>query len=218
VLAVILLIVAGVSIGTALLMSAQRSRSAASAAIETRGEIVSLQATRGDRPRWVATYTYVAGGRTYSGTGRLGRRDRQALSVGDSIDVRYLPTEPGKAWVGDYQPNQLPIALAPLAFAFMIIPAVVFLVAVRRQSSLLSEGRPAVAVVTGARRVSTGHSHHESVAVEFRALSGALVTAHLNLQKRPKIGSDMVVVYDAETPTRCARYPFSLVRPDVPMT
>jgi len=110
------------------------------------------------------------------------------------------------------QPARPPILLAPLAFVGLGTLAAVLGLTIRRQRWLLADGRPAVAVVTSTRCISAGHALSHRTTLEFQTLSGARATARLDLQKRAPVGSELVVLYDAESPARCRPYPLSLVR------
>jgi hypothetical protein len=86
---------------------------------------------------------------------------------------------------------------------------------VRRQRSLLAEGRLAQATVTAIKKVDHGeHGKHWRVDYEFRTLSGARKTGHFNARKNPPArGAKVLVIYDRERPSRSTRYPLSFVRP-----
>lgn len=134
-----------------------------------------------------------------------------AAGVGLGVWLYVLASRP--------ESDRLPAALPPVLFVSLGTAGILLLRFVRGQASLVATGRPAVAVVTGKRKVSHGKTQSNRIDLEFAALSGARVKTHIDLQTRPpNVGSEIVVVYDADTPTRCARYPLGLVRIDDAMT
>lgn len=207
-----LLAAAAVIVPAWLYVLAERGRAADAAAVDTRGRVIALGATRDDHPRWLATYEFSVDGRRHEATSRLGRRDRQRVAVGEVVTVRYLPADPGTSWVDGFPPDRVPPFVPPVVFAGMAAAAIALGLTIRKQRWLLAGGRPAVATVTGAKRVSRSHSHSNRVTFEFHLLSGALAQGRIELQKKPEFGSEMIVLYDPETPSRCARYPLALVR------
>ena len=81
------------------------------------------------------------------------------------------------------------------------------------QRRLLAEGRPALARVTGSKRVVAGHGGHHHVQYEFRILSGAKRAGACDVRRNPPSpGATLVILYDSDEPRRQARYPLSLVR------
>lgn len=83
----------------------------------------------------------------------------------------------------------------------------------RRQRELLSSGRAAVARVTSSRKVNQGKHQGQEVSYEFTILSGAMRTGKYYVEKNsPAPGAALIVLYEAENPSRSVRYPPSLVR------
>ena len=91
------------------------------------------------------------------------------------------------------------------------------LIPVLRQRRLLSEGRPALAVVTRLseeKHGSHGHKLGKVIYYEFPLLSGATANGKTGPAKNPPtVGTTLCVLYDPEQPRRNAPYPFSLVKP-----
>ena len=179
----------------------------------TTGRIVRLNETRGDHPRWVVTYRYDVDGHPYQGTARLGRRDRQHFEVGEAIGVNYLAADPETHWIDGYESPGVPAVVAPFAFVAFGSAGLVLLIGIRRQMALLSYGRPALALVTGARKVGHGEHRRYRLSYTYGLLSGATQTGSLEMRKKPPAaGSEIIILYDPDNPKRRARYPMSLVR------
>jgi hypothetical protein len=85
------------------------------------------------------------------------------------------------------------------------------LIYIRGQVSLLSEARPAPAVVTH----YTDAPHGTKVPhYEFPLLYGSFAKGQAAASnKPPKIGTTLCVVYDRENPRRNRPYPMALVKP-----
>jgi hypothetical protein len=192
---------------------AMRWRAADRAAVTVPAEVVRLGATRGEHPKWVATYAFVADGRTHEGTSTLGRRDRQERAVGDTLQVRYLPTAPATSWVDGYQPGHIPLVIAPVLLVGLALIAGSMAFMIRNQREMLTNGRPAVATVMDTKKVSHQHGHHYRTKVEYPTFGGGKVTRHFDLSKQPAVGGELLVLYDPDTPNRAMRYPLSLVKP-----
>lgn len=102
----------------------------------------------------------------------------------------------------------LPAAAAVFAGAALYVE----LIPVRRQRVLLSEGRPAAAVVTKVRKHQgpKGGSYRE-IFYEFPVLAGTKVTGKAVATSPADVGATLTVVYHPEQPKRNRPYPFSLV-------
>jgi hypothetical protein len=204
------LLAAAIIASAVLLAASRRDAVRERAALSTDGRIVALSSSRGENPRWIATYVYVIGGRGYQGTSPLGRQRRQKVSVGDGIVIRYLPSDPLTSWVSGYGSSPIPIVVAPLTFAGLALPGIAALMGVRRQTRLLSYGQTSVARVTASRKAGKGARR---VSYQYALLSGATRTSAIEIEKNPPaVGSEMILVYDPDNPRRRARYPLPLVR------
>ena len=181
-------------------------------AVQVEARVLTVGRPSGDDGERRVTYQYqTLDGRQYDGQVRLKRRERPELKAGDSLSVRYLDS---KSWVGGRAPGRMPelVMLLPLV---LLIGAGGLLYVVQRQRSLLAEGRVAEATVTGAKKVDDGESgRHWRVSYEFRAFSGARTTGHFDAKKNPPApGTKVTIIYDRNRPSRSARYPLQLVRP-----
>jgi len=133
----------------------------------------------------------------------------RGLEAGGTLAVRYVPSNPKVnhpvEWKAEILPRWLPFVLMPPFW----IPAAIFTVAIRTQTRLLAEGRPAQGTITGVKR----RDKAMVLTYEFHVLSGALVKGKSNAGRRPPlIGSEVCVLYDPENPRRNALYPLQLVR------
>jgi len=102
--------------------------------------------------------------------------------------------------------------VAYVASSVLALFALLCAAAVRHQRTLLSEGRPASAVVTAVRKHKGSHgTTHREIVYEFRLLAGTIATGKAMAGKTQDVGSRISVVYDPEQPRRNKPYPFSLV-------
>jgi hypothetical protein len=87
--------------------------------------------------------------------------------------------------------------------------------AVRRQHTLLREGRPARAIVTALKKHHGSHgTTHTVMAYEFPLFGGGRTTGKATVSKPVPVGTAISIVYDSDQPNRNRPYPFSLVRVD----
>lgn len=181
--------------------------------VATRARVVRLwrEANEGKTPR--VEYAYDAAGREFDGRRRLPLKWWQSLQTGDSIDIRYLPADPGRHLVVHAEPIVLPPWLSIVAGALLAAGGLGCVGAVRRQRRLLSDGRIARATVTKIPKHHTPHGgSYRAVAFTFATLSGATIAGKSSTtRKGPDIGASIWVVYDPDNPKRSAVYPFQLV-------
>src|SRR5262245_21841498 len=181
-----------------------RGEAQSAEAVFTNAEIVRLSATRGDHPRWSATYRYDVNGRSFEGTARLGRVDRQRVVLGDTLPVWYVPADPQTHWIDGDQPQRVPPAVVPGVFVPMALLGGLLLIQIQREMNLLSNGRAATGVVTGSRKIKGGtHGGHDMqrVMFEYRLLSGGVGKGRFDTRRSaPQAGSEIVLVYDPDNP------------------
>jgi hypothetical protein len=217
--ATMVVLVAGACLGGAWLYAwatrdAARAMLLRSEGVSIEGNVVGLGRTRGDHPRPVVSYQYVAGGAPRSGRATLRPHDRRTFALGETITIQYLPSEPDSSWLAGHEPRGVPWWVVPIVPVCLVLGALPIAHAFRKQRTLLSEGHVALAQVTSTRRVHHGQGHGAyRVGYEFRILSGATRSGSFELGKNPPpIGSKLTVLYDPDEPTRNARYPLPFVR------
>jgi hypothetical protein len=186
----------------------------ASEAITTGAKVVRVQRRGGGNDRRSTVhYRYVVGDREHSGATTVRRADRDRYVPASQIAVRYLSSEPGTSWMEGYAPRRQPIWPAFVVPASCALSALAMMLLVRRQSNLLTYGRPAVAVVTKVEKKRTDKGTVWRVHYEWTLLSGAKRRGRYKHGKKepPAVGTTIPIVYDRDQPARNSRYPLSLV-------
>jgi hypothetical protein len=105
--------------------------------------------------------------------------------------------------------------VAPLAGLSMMIGPLLILVQLKRERSLLSEGRPAVAVITKVRWSGGNHGTGKHVArYQFQTPNGQTYNGRFRGTKRRcgAAGDSVTVLYDPDNPQRSTRYPMQFVK------
>lgn len=203
-------LVAGVSLEVEARAQAERQRVFREHAVHANGEVTRLWRRRGEsRQTWIA-YRFSAGGRDYARQVRVPPATWQALGVGSSVPIRYLPSNPGVNFLAGTGPGRSPVLLPYLVAAALAVGGALVLLPLRIQRRLLAEGRAAQGRVTRHKR----GQHGTSARFEFVALSGSRFEGETGPRFRlPPVGSLVCVLYDPDHPPRSALYPFSLVVP-----
>lgn len=204
--------------GIALRVEAQRQSDAA-ADFERRGVAATAVIDRlwrksGDGKPAFAAFHFDAGGNRVEGESRLPLSVWRQLRTGSTVPVRYHPDDPSRFSVAGARRNRLPSAVAYLVSSALATMALLCAWAVRQQRTLLSEGRPASAVVTAVRKHQGQHGTHREMVYEFPVLAGTVATGKATASKKTEVGVTISVVYDPERPTRNRPYPFPLVTLD----
>lgn len=178
------------------------------------GDIVQLRKRGGDdEHRITAHYRYSAGGREFTGETALRRDDNDLFAVGAPVGVWYLPSEPAVSWLDGYVPRRRarwPATVVPLACA---VASIGLIAVVRRQTNLLTHGRPAMATVTRVEKKRTDKGTIWVVHYEFTTMSGATRTGKYHHPKKhlPAVGDPVPIVYDRDNTFRHSKYPMSFV-------
>jgi hypothetical protein len=209
-----LLVAAAVIAGIALYFEARRQSDAA-LDFERRGVAATAVVDRlwrktgeEDKPAFAA-FHFEANGARIDAESRLRLSTWRELRIGSSLSLRYLPDNPRRFLVAGERRSRMPFAIPYIVSSVLAALALLCLAAVRWQRRLLSEGRPALAIVTAVRK-SHGSSDREMV-YEFPVLAGTVATGKTAATKTAAVGDRISVVYDPERPTRNKPYPFALV-------
>jgi hypothetical protein len=212
-----LLAAAAVIAGIALYFEARRQSDAA-LDFERRGVAATAVVDRlwretgeEDKPAFAA-FHFDANGARIDGESRLRMSTWRQLRAGSTVPLRYLPENPRRFLIAGDRRSRMPFAIPYIVSSVLAALALLCLAAVRWQHRLLSEGRPARAVVTAVRK-SKGSSEetHTEMVYEFRVLAGTVTTGKAAARKGAAVGTPISVIYDPERPKRNKPYPFSLV-------
>ncbi len=180
--------------------------------VVTGAQVTGVQSRNGENGRRITmTYQYAVNGREYTGSTTVRVSEHDPSSVGSPVAVWYLPSEPDASWMDGDAPRVQPTWPALALFAACGFTALWLIVVIRRQSNLLTYGRPALAVI---RKVEKKRSDEGwRVHYEWTLLSGATRTGRYSQGKNPPVvGTTIPILYDRDEPSRNSRYPLSLVR------
>ena len=176
-------------------------------------QVTSIERRRGESERRRRiTYQYAANGQEYTGSTTLRPRDLEAYQVGSPIAVWYLPSEPSASWIDGDTPNVQPAWPGLAVFGGCGLVALCLMLLVKRQSNLLTYGRPALAIVRKVEKKKSDKGAYWRVQYEWTLLSGATRTGQYTQHKSPpEVGATIPIVYDRDQPSRSRKYPLSLV-------
>jgi hypothetical protein len=187
----------------------------ASERIVAAGDVIRLQKRGGgDDQRITAHYRFTARGHELTGATTLRRDERERYIVGQPVAVWYLPSEPEQSWLDGYAPRpeaSWPATAVPLACG---VTALVLIQLVRRQSNLLTSGRPAMATVTKVEKKTSDKGTYWMVHYEWTTLSGATRRGKYRHGRKqvPAVGGLIPIVYDRDNSFRHGKYPMAFVR------
>jgi hypothetical protein len=177
---------------------------------EAEGTVTRLWRARDKEKRPMVAYQYQAAGATYAGSAKAPLRIWKTLAVGSPLAVRFLPSDPALNHPIGWAASTLPLWLPFLAGALLAALGGFLVFGLRRQMALLSEGRPAPAVVT---RYSNAQHGQKNIHYEFPLLGGSMAKGHSGPRRTlPAIGATLCVIYDRDNPRRNATYPMQMVR------
>lgn len=180
--------------------------------VVTEGVVTRLWASGDNRQK--VEYAFVAGGVRHEGDIKVSAERRRTLRVGSPLAVRYLAERPDFNDLGGRPRSGMPAALPFVIAAVLVACAGLCAFGLRRQWTLLSDGRVAPALVTGHTSEKTQHGTQRQMTYEFLLLSGAVGSGKSQTSDEPPaVGSVIPVIYDPDHPARNRVYPFRLVRP-----
>lgn len=204
------------AIATAVFLSRVAARQADEAqelrasGVVVQGTVTRHWRTGGKDSKHRIEYELQYGGTVYRGSSNAPRGIWTRLTVGSPIDVRLVPGKPERSHPAEWDVNVLPAWLPPGLAAFLVALAVFLIWIIRRQIQLLSEGRPAPAVVVGHRRAEHGK---KALKYEFALMEGGIGKGSGHPSRKPlAVGSVICVVYDRDNPRRNSPYPMEMVR------
>lgn len=147
-------------------------------------------------------YSFAVNGRSFAGSAS---RSGPKLRESDLLTIRYLPSNPAvnhpAAWEEPTDAALIPFFVPTV----LVLILVGLLIKMRIIRLLLTEGRPAVAVVT---KCSRGGRGGFVVKYEFRTEEGRTMTGSCN-ESPEEIGTNFCVLYLRQNPRRNMRYPSS---------
>jgi uncharacterized protein DUF3592 len=184
------------------------------AGVSETADVIDVVVRRGEHPRRDVTYRYDVDGRAYTGRATLREKDRPNIARGTPVPIEYLPSRPEVSWLAGARPSVFPLVVIPLVVLSLLASGGIVAHSVRRQRILLSEGRVALAHVTGFKKVHRDKHRVFRVSYEFETISGAKQTARFEVGRNPPpVGTVVPIVYHRERPQWSATYPLALVRP-----
>jgi uncharacterized membrane protein YedE/YeeE len=159
-----------------------------------------------DTPRIAYQFEYE--GQTWKGTSAAPRSIWRKLDVGSKLEVRFVPSHPElnhpAEWEAGGTPKWLPAVIAALLIGIGMMVGYL----IRRQMSLLSEGRPTVGRVTKCSRFKNEYI----LRYEFATLNGGIAKGRGKARKALPVGGALTILYDRDNPRRNEPYPLELVR------
>jgi hypothetical protein len=177
---------------------------------EVEGAVTRRWIDGGKSETRMVAYEFQHSGHTYHGSSDAPRRIWGSLQVGAPLTVRFLPANPKLNHPAGWETYGMPKFLPGAMSALLVLLGGLIVFAIRRESRLLSEGRPALARVTKVTRVKDGHM----MRYEFRTLNGEVVKGRGKSRHAQPVGATVCVVYDRDNARRNEPYPFNLVRVD----
>ena len=182
--------------------------------VVTGAQVTRVQRRNGENGRRITmTYQYAVNGREYTGSTTVRTSEHDPFSVGSPVAVWYLPSEPDASWMDGDAPRVQPTWPALVLFAACGFTAVWLMLVVRRQSNLLTYGRPAWATIREVEKKKSDKGAYWRVHYEWTLLSGATRKGRYSQGKNPPVvGTTIPILYDRDEPSRNSRYPLSLVR------
>ena len=162
-----------------------------------------------DRTRHVS-YQYQIQGGVYHGSAQPPRSIWEGLTEGSTLRIRYLPSNPLVSRPVDWEPQQPPAWLPLFVPACFAVYTVIIFVMLKKQRSLLEDGRAAPGIVHRVARTKDG----KRVRYDFLMPGGLREKGSGSARlERVEPGSVITIIYDPDQPRRNAPYPFALVRP-----
>ena len=182
--------------------------------VDAVAEVTRLWRSTGDSHQpWVA-YRWTAGGRTLGGELKVRLATWNSLHVGSPLAIRYNPSDPRHSVLAGTEPQALPLGVAYLASALLVVGGLGCILLLRQQRQLLRDGRAAPAIVVKRAKHQTQHGGSVvTINYEFPLLSGATARGRTQMGRNaPAVGAVLCIVYDTDRPRRSTPYPMKLVR------
>jgi hypothetical protein len=201
-------VAAAIGLGTTARRQAKDHRLLQEQGVNTDAQITRLWRSGDKNQQHLVSYRFTVQEREYVARKGVPSRIWQKLTVGSSLPVRFLPSDPKvnhpTEWNDTPMPNWLPYLLS----GALVVIAFGVTIPLRIQMRLLTEGRPAPGIVTGHRRTKDA----TILRYEFQLLNGATAKGRGQSRRPPAIGAPICVLYDPENPRRNAPYPLTLVK------
>ena len=201
-------VAAGIGLGTTAKRQAKEQRLLQEQSVNTDAQITRVWRGGDKNQQHLVSYRFTVQEREYVARKGVPSRIWQTLTVGSSLPVRFLPSNPKVNHPIEWDETPMPNWVPYLVSGELAVIAVVLAILLRKQVRLLTEGRPAPGIVTGHRRTKNG----TVIRYEFQLLNGATAKGRGQSRRPPAIGSPVCVLYDPENPRRNAPYPLSLVK------
>lgn len=177
---------------------------------DSEATVTRVWRTRDKESRPMVAYQFEAEGRAYHRSVRAPLAVWKKLAAGSPLAVRFLPSDPARSHPREWAESTIPLWLSLLIGSILAAIGAGLVFVLRRQLALLSEGRPAPAVVT---RYSYAQHGQKNIHYEFPLLSGGLAKGKRGPTRRlPAIGATLCVIYDRENPRRNAPYPLEMAK------
>ena len=188
-------------------------------AIQTSGQDAEAVVTRrwrtsGESPKYRLAYTFEWQGQIYGGESSVPRSRWSAITEDSRLPIRFVPSKPEWNYAKEWPGKPLPPFVPVVAAAFFLLAGFAVREGVRRQKSLIAEGRTAPARILKRRTHHNGEGGTQTIVTyEFALPGGAIVKGRANSRKGRDLGSVQCAIYLPENPRRNGLYPLELAKP-----
>ncbi|MGH9589427.1 MAG: hypothetical protein ACRD25_03485 [Terracidiphilus sp.] len=173
---------------------------------ETEGAITRLEVSNSLESR--VSYTFSAGGATYSGEARVPENLIRPLAKSKSLPILYFPANPAINHPVAWEPSpdsQLVLLVAP---AIAAVLGLALFIPLGIEHRMAAEGKPALAVVRKCTRGKSGYL----VKYEFRLGDETPIEGQGWCKNQQELGNGIWVLYLRGRPRRNLPYPLTYYR------
>jgi hypothetical protein len=166
---------------------------------------------------YVARYQFTVDGRNYERGAFISKDHWQALDVGSTLPIHYLPSDPHQSAPDGDPPNSQnhwsdALGMAGMSLFFTLSFATVFLLPISPQRRLLARGSTARGIVTRCKAGSQGRSSGYFLDYEFPLPDGSMTQGRKFSGEQMAEGSAVAVLYDPDRPKNNSLYPLKTVK------
>jgi Protein of unknown function (DUF3592) len=184
---------------------------------QTNASVTRLWAAMGGAMGYLVNFDYAVDSQIHHGSAPVALKHWKSIHVGAPLEIRYLASDPSRAFPAADPPNSqnhwlMVIAMVGWILLFMFGFAAVYASPILRQRRLLARGLAARGVVTRCNESSKGRRTGYFWYYDFFLPDGATCQGKRFSSSQAAVGTTITVLHDPKNPRRNAVYPMGAVR------